>query len=108
MRILTDGVTRKEIRYTPHDGVVQVKTTQPSTDLISADNERVRNEGGARPLSFGQCQLRIPHNELEALCRINPDLRSPDRDIKTRAWQKFARSTESRPWRVTANGKITS
>ena len=101
-----DGLLLKTIRYLPSLGITQVKTEQPSTDLIAAENAQIRNSGGARALGFGACLLRIPVNELEALERANPELKSPDAGIKTRAWQKFTRSIASKPWRVTAGGKV--
>lgn len=52
-----------------------------------------------RKLDFGAALLRIP--ELDYYCLVHrfPDLASPDAEIKTRAWKKFARDSASLPYR---------
>ena len=50
--------------------------------------------------SFGSVSLCIPELDAAIIKIRYPDLNSPDAEIRTRAWQKFARSPESEPYRT--------
>ena len=55
----------------------------------------------ARDMSgIGRIQLRIPDQDLAALYRKYPELAAPDKEIQKRAWARFAKSSESQPYRV--------
>lgn len=49
---------------------------------------------------FGAVMLNIPELDYYIITERFPDLKSPDAEIKTRAWKKFARSEASLPYRM--------
>lgn len=67
--------------------------------LEANKRRRMGNLPAPRDLGFGASLLTIP--ELDYYCLIHrfPDLNSPDAEIKTRAWKKFARDSASLPYR---------
>ena len=74
--------------------------TQPTRNAVLAEvKERRDNPGSVRDLGFGRAALTIPELDFMRLTRANPDLISPDAGIKTNAWKKFFRSSESRIYR---------
>lgn len=74
--------------------------TQPNRKAILREVQTRRdNPGSVRDLSFGRPVLTIPDLDLHRLFRIYPDLACPDAEIKTKAWLKFMRSSESKPYR---------
>ena len=73
-----------------------------SDAAVLKENQEVLDRGGARSLSFGQMALQIPMSHRVALGRKYPDLDSPDQTIQLKAWQKFIKSAESKPYRVSA------
>jgi hypothetical protein len=67
------------------------------------EDNRLRREGRLdKPhnLGFGGVALRIPPLDYEVIKIMYPDVTSKDHEIRTRAWQKFANSPESEPYRV--------
>ena len=54
----------------------------------------------SRDLPFGRVILRIPVEDMPTLRRLYPGLVSRDADERTRAWQAFARSHASFPYRT--------
>jgi len=54
----------------------------------------------SRDLPFGRVVLRIPVEDMPILRRLYPDLVSRDPLERTRAWQRFARSHASFPYRT--------
>jgi len=54
----------------------------------------------SRDLPFGRCVLRIPVEDIAMLRNLYPDLAAPDPHARTRAWQRFARSPASFPYRT--------
>jgi len=52
-----------------------------------------------KDLSFGRMALDIPSDHYEVLKLIYPDLTCPDAEIKKKAWQAFAISEESTPYK---------
>lgn len=50
--------------------------------------------------SFGSVALSIPMLDAQVIRARYPDLNSPDAEIRTKAWQKFAASPESEPYRT--------
>lgn len=75
--------------------------TQPNRKAILREVQTRRdNPGSVRDLAgLGRPALTIPTLDLHRLFRIYPDLKCPDGEIKTRAWLKFMRSSESKPYR---------
>lgn len=63
-------------------------------------NREMMAAGGSRTGSFGKFELCIPELELHNLKRRYPDLASPDMQTRVKAWKKYIRSVESKPWRV--------
>lgn len=67
-------------------------------------NKEIRNS--IEPLGhlpWGSSMLQIPELDYYVLIRRFPELNSPDAEIKTKSWDKFARSTASEPYRVRSN-----
>lgn len=60
---------------------------------------RAGNAPAARDLEFGALTLTIPELDYYVLIERFPDLKSPDAEIKTRAWKKFGRDAASLPYR---------
>lgn len=50
--------------------------------------------------SFGSIALQIPELDYAVLRVRYPELNSPDATERTKAWQKFAKSPESEPYRT--------
>lgn len=73
---------------------------QPTRHAVLREvQERRDHPGSMRELGFGRVALTIPQHDYMRLTRANPDLASPDAGIKTKAWKKFCRSSESRIYR---------
>jgi len=70
--------------------------TQPNRRAVLEEVQTRRNNpGSVRDLSFARPALTIPELDWRRLVRANPDLKSPDAEIKTKAWMKFMNSSES-------------
>ena len=97
-----DGVTKHMVSVDQnHGGGFQMYRldTQDCRPIIEHNNELMLR-GGSRTGLFGKIELCIPELELYNLKRRFPDLASHDRDIRVKAWRKYIRLAESRPWRV--------
>jgi hypothetical protein len=66
---------------------------------LKAIQQRRDNPGSVKDLGFGRAALTIPQHDYMRLTKANPDLISPDAEIKTKAWQRFWRTSESRIYR---------
>ena len=75
--------------------------TQPNRRAILEQVKTRRdNPGSVRDFEgLGRPALTIPMLDLHRLFRIYPELKCPDAGIKTKAWLKFMRSSESEPYR---------
>lgn len=75
---------------------------QPERGAILDANRSILNDRRARKLAgdWAAPHLRIPELDLELLKQRNPDLASPDGQIRRRAWVQFYNSPESAPYRV--------
>lgn len=73
---------------------------QPDRAAILDANRRILNDRSARRMEWAQPHLRIPEIDLELLKKANPDLASPDGQIRRAAWVRFYNSPESAPYRV--------
>lgn len=49
---------------------------------------------------FAYCALSIPELDYRVLLQRFPELNSKDHEEKRKAWLKFAKSPESKPYRV--------
>lgn len=69
---------------------------------ILEDNKLRRDGVGAKPrnFGFGGVALRIPELDYKVIQIMFPDVNSPDHEIRTKAWQKFANDPLSEPYRV--------
>lgn len=67
---------------------------------ILKENQEVLDRGGSKHMDWGGLYLSIPNQHLHYWRRRYPDLDSEDGDIKLHAWERFLRSDESRPYRV--------
>ena len=85
-----DGV--RLIEWKEEQGKVVRRDRQPSRKKITDRTKRLRNEAreavkmdvaGLRPTAL------IPEQDWYNLLKINPDLNSPDVEIRTRAMKKF-------------------
>ncbi len=63
-------------------------------------NKEIMAAGGSRTSTFGKFELCIPELVLTKLKKKYPELKAPDMQIRVKAWKKFIRSAESKPWRV--------
>lgn len=70
--------------------------------VVLAANRRVREGQSPRPrrLDFGETTFRIPDQDFFVLRRLFPELASTDGKERFEAWQRFARSPLSEPYRV--------
>lgn len=85
-----DGI--RWIQVHEEQGQVVRRDRQPARDTIMERNKRLAIESreavrmdfaGLRPTA------NIPERDYDNLVRMNPDLESPDPDIKYKAWTKF-------------------
>ena len=79
--------------------------SQPLRDPALEQVKQIRQSDKMAPSnqvdsSLGEWSLSIPKSDFWNLVARNPDLNSPDPDIKTRAWDKFTASSESMPYRM--------
>lgn len=84
-------------------GMPTFVTTCGNADRAKHLAEVKRMRDGIDPkshASFGSVSLLIPELDAAVLKVRFPDLTSPDADIRTKAWQKFARSPLSEPYRT--------
>jgi hypothetical protein len=73
---------------------------------ILEDNKALRDGRLPKPRNLGDSDgfagvaLRIPELDYAVIKIMFPDDTSPDHEIRTKAWQKFARDPASEPYRV--------
>ncbi len=96
-----DGVVDASLKV-DHDGdgfKINRIAHQDCADILQ-HNREVMLRGGSRTGSFGKVELCIPVLELENLKRRNPELASQDKEIRLKAWKRFIKTTEAKPWKV--------
>ena len=107
-RLIHDGLIASEFVSEP-GGSLSVHTTQPSQPLVLEAASRIRAEHPPRALDWGRWELSIPwHTSAHApdilglydLYKKYPELKAPDKQIQLKAWHRFIRSAESKPYRV--------
>ncbi len=98
--------------YDRHGDIVHEYTLEPSGRIvrrvISATGAAVLDENQRRRLEpdsvrrpdWGVLALRIPEAHYHVLRSRYPELSCWDHQIRSRAWDKFMQSPESRPYRV--------
>lgn len=79
--------------------VISSLAHQDCRDILD-HNKEVMAAGGARTATFGKVELCIPELELANIKKRFPDLVAPDMGIRVRAWKKYLKLAESKPWRV--------
>ena len=96
-----DGVAEQRISVDHHDEGFKIsRLAKQDCKPVLDHNKAVMAEGGSRTGSFGKFELCIPELELANIKRRFPDLTSPDMQIRVKAWKKYIRMAESKPWRV--------
>ena len=73
---------------------------QPTRNAVLEDTKQLRNLGVRFDVPFGRVALNIPQLDYQRLLKKYPDLRSPDGHTSTKAWQKFMRTSESKPYHL--------
>lgn len=93
-----DGVVTRSLAV-DHDGVINAVSHQDCRAILD-HNKEVMASGGSRTTSFGKVELCIPEVELHRLKKRYPDLGSPDKEIKLKAWKRFIGTAEAKPFKV--------
>lgn len=91
-------------RFTLEDGKLWRVREQTNRAAILQQNAAAR-AGALRTLDGMRWAMTIPQDDYDELAARNPDLVSPDREIKRRAWLAFMRSSDSIPYRVVSPGR---
>lgn len=84
----------------------------PNRRAILESNKRMREGVDPGPRNFGESDgfgrvmLRIPEFDYPFIRAMFPDIASPDATTKTKAWQKFAKSPLSEPYRVEEKRRV--
>lgn len=76
------------------------KEVHKSAADVLKEAQEVYDRGGSRHMDWGGMQLYWPPGHREYWGRVYPDLDSDDGEIKLKAFNKFLRSPESKPYRV--------
>ena len=71
-------------------------------ETLERNQEAQKGNQPVRSLDWAGLELSIPTDEYHMLLSTMPDLRSDDKDIQQRAWQKLLASDLSDRWRVKA------
>lgn len=78
-----DGLFRTKSVFQPHENKLYVEKTQLNEGLILAANaEKQKME--QRKMEWGRQVASIPHILYEKWCRENPEMRSKDKQIRSR------------------------
>ena len=86
-RISNDGVLDHHVITQAHEpGKIVTAVTQPSRNHILGRNQRMRNEKVTKDLSFGRHVACVPLEDMEALKKKYPGLRSRDGKVRTKTW----------------------
>lgn len=72
----------------------------PDRARVLSENKILRESGGAPMQDFGAVELRIPELDYYIIRERFPDLKSPDAEIRTRAWKKFLADPRSEIYKV--------
>jgi hypothetical protein len=98
-----DPVLDRKYRFVPHETKLYSKLTM-STNIRSAIMDRnaelQKNPGALNDLSFGRLAVSVPELDWHQITERNPDLISPDHEIRNRALAKWLASSESAPYKV--------
>jgi hypothetical protein len=92
---LSPSDTRTRVWF-EHGHIVR-EHAQPNRRAVLREVQTRRdNPGTVRDLAgIGRPALTIPELDWIRITRANPDLKSPDAEIKTKAWLRFIQSSES-------------
>ena len=78
----------------------------PNRAAILESNHRIREGLDDGPVNFGpaggfgRVALRIPEFDYPFIAAMFPEIQSQDKTERTKAWQRFAKSPLSEPYRV--------
>jgi len=98
---LFDGVVESSLNIDhAGDQLLLSRLDKQDCSEILKHNQEMLDAGGSQSGSFGKVELCIPFLVLEKLKRKYPDLKSPDREIRVKAWKRFISTAEARPWKV--------
>ena len=73
---------------------------QPTRKAELEYTQELRKLGVNFDVGFGRVALNIPQLDYQRLLKAYPDLASPDGHTQTKAWQKFMRTSESKPYHL--------
>lgn len=78
-----DGLFQTKSVYQPHENKLYVEKTQLNEGLIlRANAEKQKME--QRRMEWGRQVASIPHILYDKWCREHPEMRSPDKEIRSR------------------------
>lgn len=93
-------------RYYREGAKVYRVRTDLNRERVLAENEAARlNPDNLRAGDGLRWALQIPQDDYAGLIARNPDLEAPDREVNHRAWQKFMKTAEARPYMVRVPSK---
>tara|TARA_R110002020_G_scaffold120196_1_gene274020 strand:+ start:852 stop:1175 length:324 start_codon:yes stop_codon:yes gene_type:complete len=82
------------------DGVLEKLSVDLDHNAVLAQNKLMREQGLVRKGNDMWWSLSFSEMQYEKITRKYPDLKSHDKEIQTRAWNRFMKSSESLPYRV--------
>lgn len=91
-----DEVIRSKIHYQPSEDRLYHETTQPTEDLILAENAELRKDNALRDLSFGRQVASIPFIMWEKAVRDGYDLNCKDSKIAEKELFRYLQSDEGK------------
>lgn len=78
-----DGLFKTKSIFQPHENKLYVEKSQLNEDLILAANAEKRKME-QRPMDWGRQVASIPHIMYDKWCRENPEMRSKDKEIRSK------------------------
>lgn len=102
-RVIDDGgpVQQRVITHAHEPGRIYTHREQRNKDVIYERNQSLRNEPGSmKDLSFGRQVADIPIEDFYDLVDKNPELKSPDKEIRKRAMARILKDPANRKFLV--------
>ena len=81
--------------------VATTVTFDPNHKRVLEENQAIRNGGLVENKADMHWALSMTPMQFDKIKKKYPDVASEDNEIQTKAWKKFIRSSESKPYRVT-------
>lgn len=86
-----DGLFQTKSVFQPHENRLYVEKTQLNEKLILAENA-ARQKMEQRKMEWGRQVASIPHILYDKWCRENPELRSKDKEIRSKKLLELIRA----------------